>query len=131
MAYLPAVLTMMTVGVIVPFIDTLCHDLATFPAQIGLAIALFSVPAAVLALERFGEASDRHSGGKAAGVDLIDRGREQMIDADLGREVRVALSVAGVDGQIGRIVERGGVHEQRHHDHVAPFARSPQGSRVK
>jgi predicted MFS family arabinose efflux permease len=49
MAYLPAVLAMMTVGVIVPFIDTLCHDLATFPAQIGLAIALFSVPAAVLA----------------------------------------------------------------------------------
>ena len=49
LAYVPAVLAMMTVGVIVPFIDTLCHDLATFPAQIGLAIALFSVPSAVLA----------------------------------------------------------------------------------
>jgi hypothetical protein len=49
LAYIPSVLAMMTVGVIVPFIDTLCHDLATFPAQIGLAIALFSVPAAVLA----------------------------------------------------------------------------------
>jgi predicted MFS family arabinose efflux permease len=49
LAYLPSVLAMMSVGVIVPFIDTLCHDLATLPAQIGLAIALFSVPSAVLA----------------------------------------------------------------------------------
>lgn len=49
LAYVPSVLAMMTVGVLVPFIDTLCHDLATFPAQLGLAIALFSTPAAVLA----------------------------------------------------------------------------------
>jgi predicted MFS family arabinose efflux permease len=49
MAYFPAVLCMMTVGVVVPFIDTLTRDLATGHAQIGLSIALFSVPAAFLA----------------------------------------------------------------------------------
>ena len=49
LAYVPAVLAMMTVGVIVPFIDTLKVDLATSAAQLGLAIALFSMPAAVLA----------------------------------------------------------------------------------
>ncbi len=49
LAYVPAVLAMMTVGVLVPFIDTLKVDLATTGAQLGLAIALFSIPAAVLA----------------------------------------------------------------------------------
>jgi MFS family permease len=49
LAYIPAVLSMMTVGVIVPFIGTLSQDLRTTPAQLGLAIALFSVPSAILA----------------------------------------------------------------------------------
>ena len=49
LAYFPAVLAMMPVGVLVPFIDTLKVDLATTGAQLGLAIALFSIPAAVLA----------------------------------------------------------------------------------
>lgn len=49
LAYIPAVLSMMTIGIIVPFIDTLEGALATNRAQIGLAIALFSVPAAILA----------------------------------------------------------------------------------
>ena len=49
LAYVPAVLVMMTIGVIVPFLDTLSRDLATQQAQLGLAIALFSVPAAILA----------------------------------------------------------------------------------
>src|ERR1700716_1353900 len=48
-AYAPTVLSMMTIGVIVPFIDTLSRDLAASPAQLGLAIALFSVPTAMLA----------------------------------------------------------------------------------
>jgi MFS family permease len=48
-AYVPTVLSMMTIGVVVPFIDTLSRDFATSPAQLGLAIALFSVPTAVLA----------------------------------------------------------------------------------
>ena len=49
LAYIPAVLSMMTIGIIVPFIDTLEGALDTNRAQIGLAIALFSVPAAILA----------------------------------------------------------------------------------
>jgi len=49
MAYLPAVLCMMTIGVVVPFIDTLTRDLGVSHAQIGLSIALFSVPTAILA----------------------------------------------------------------------------------
>jgi predicted MFS family arabinose efflux permease len=49
MAYLPAVLCMMTIGVVVPFIETLTHDLGVGRAQIGLSIALFSVPTAILA----------------------------------------------------------------------------------
>lgn len=49
MAYLPAVLCMMTIGVVVPFIDTLTRDLGVSHAQIGLSIALYSVPTAILA----------------------------------------------------------------------------------
>jgi predicted MFS family arabinose efflux permease len=49
LAYFPAVLCMSTVGVIVPFIGTLSADLVTTPPQVGLAIAIFSLPAAILA----------------------------------------------------------------------------------
>lgn len=49
LAYIPAVLCMMTSGVIVPFIGALSHDLATTPPQLGLALALFSMPSAILA----------------------------------------------------------------------------------
>jgi len=49
LAYIPAVLAMMPVGVLVPFLETLKVDLATSGAQLGLSIALFSIPAAVLA----------------------------------------------------------------------------------
>jgi len=49
LAYVPDVLSMMTVGVVVPFITVLTRDLAATPAEIGLAIALFSMPTAILA----------------------------------------------------------------------------------
>jgi predicted MFS family arabinose efflux permease len=49
LAYIPSVLCMMPVGVLVPFIEALSHDLSTTPPQLGLAIALFSVPSAILA----------------------------------------------------------------------------------
>ena len=49
LAYIPSVLCMMPVGVLVPFIDTLSRDLVTTAPQLGLAIALFSVPSAILA----------------------------------------------------------------------------------
>jgi MFS family permease len=40
---------MATVGTIVPFIGVLSRELAASPAQLGLAIALFSLPTAILA----------------------------------------------------------------------------------
>jgi predicted MFS family arabinose efflux permease len=40
---------MMTVGVVVPFIDRLCAELGASRSEIGFAIALFSTPSAVLA----------------------------------------------------------------------------------
>jgi len=40
---------MMTIGVIVPFLDVLSRDLAATRPELGLGIALFSVPSAVLA----------------------------------------------------------------------------------
>jgi predicted MFS family arabinose efflux permease len=49
LAYLPAVVAMMTIGVVVPFIDRLCSELGATRAEIGFAIALFSMPSAVLA----------------------------------------------------------------------------------
>lgn len=48
-AYLPGVLSMMTVGIVVPFIAALCESFSATPAELGLAIALFSMPTAVLA----------------------------------------------------------------------------------
>jgi predicted MFS family arabinose efflux permease len=49
LAYIPAVIGMMTIGVLVPFIDRLCSQLSASRAEIGFAIALFSTPSAVLA----------------------------------------------------------------------------------
>jgi predicted MFS family arabinose efflux permease len=49
LAYVPAVVAMMTIGVLVPFIDRLCSELGASRAEIGFAIALFSIPSAVLA----------------------------------------------------------------------------------
>lgn len=49
LAYIPDVLSMMTVGVVVPFIAVLTRDLAATPGELGLAIALFSMPTAILA----------------------------------------------------------------------------------
>jgi MFS family permease len=49
LAYIPAVVAMMTIGVLVPFIDSLCSELSATRAEIGFAIALFSTPSAVLA----------------------------------------------------------------------------------
>ncbi len=40
---------MMTIGVLVPFIDRLCNELGAGRSEIGFAIALFSIPSAVLA----------------------------------------------------------------------------------
>jgi len=49
LAYIPAVVAMMTIGVLVPFIDRLRGDLNATGAEVGFAFALFSIPSAVLA----------------------------------------------------------------------------------
>lgn len=49
LAYIPAVLSMMTIGVIVPLIEPLTHELHATREQLGLSIALFSVPTAIFA----------------------------------------------------------------------------------
>ena len=49
LAYVPAVIAMMTIGVVVPFIERLSIELGASRPQIGFAIALFSMPSAVLA----------------------------------------------------------------------------------
>ena len=60
LAYAPSLLSMMTVGIIVPFIGTLTRVLSATPAELGLAIAFFSMPTAIGALagggivDRFG-----------------------------------------------------------------------------
>ncbi len=58
LAYVPAVFCIMTIGVIVPFLGILSSELHASPARLGLGIALFSVPSAILAV---------------AGGSLIDR----------------------------------------------------------
>lgn len=60
LAYAPALLSMMTVGIIVPFIGALVRAFSATPAELGLSIALFSMPTAIFALaggsiiDRFG-----------------------------------------------------------------------------
>jgi len=60
LAYVPALLSMMCVGILVPFIGPLARELGTTPAALGLAIALYSAPTALLAsvsgvlIDRFG-----------------------------------------------------------------------------
>lgn len=49
LAYVPAVLSMMTIGVIVPLIGPLTRELHATRAQLGMSIALFSVPTAIFA----------------------------------------------------------------------------------
>jgi len=49
LAYIPAVLSMMTIGVIVPLIEPLTRQLGATRAQLGMSIALISVPTAIFA----------------------------------------------------------------------------------
>lgn len=49
LAYVPAVLSMMTIGVIVPLIGPLTRELSATRAQLGMSLALFSVPTAIFA----------------------------------------------------------------------------------
>ena len=79
--------------------------------------------AAVGALEHVGQALDADGGREARRVDLLGRRGEEHVDAELGRLGRVARLVARIGGQVGRLLELGGVDEQRHDDLVAAIAR--------
>ncbi len=90
LAYVPAVAAMMTIGVLVPFIDRLRNDLGASGAEIGFAFALFSIPSAVLA---------------TVGGDLIDSyglRRSMVLAAGTGAAGSVLASRAhtllGLDG---------------------------------
>jgi MFS family permease len=89
LAYLPAVLSMMPVGVVVPFIARLGQDLAASPAELGFAIALFSMPTAVLAtlggglIDRYGvRASMLAAGSVAALASFLASGSHSLLALD-------------------------------------------------
>jgi hypothetical protein len=75
--------------------------------------------AAVLALERLGQPAHVDRGREARRIDLVGRGREEQVGADLGHERGVALLGARVGGEVAGVVELRRVDEERHHDHVA------------
>ena len=58
--------------------------------------------AAVGALERLGHPGHRHGRGEAGRIDLLDRRREQVVDADLSGELGVALGISRIRVEVGR-----------------------------
>ena len=102
LAYLPAVLSMMTVGVVVPFIAALSGDLSATPAELGLAIALFSMPTAVLAtlggglIDRYGvRRAMLLAGGTSALASLLASQTHSLIAFD-GAMVISGLGFGGI-----------------------------------
>ncbi|HEX5661899.1 MAG TPA: hypothetical protein VFX93_00225, partial [Xanthomonadaceae bacterium] len=69
------------------------------------------------ALEHVREALDAHRRREAGRVDLLDRGREQDVDAERLGLGGIALHRARVGGQVARLVELRRVDEQGH-DHL-------------
>jgi predicted MFS family arabinose efflux permease len=89
LAYVPDVLSMMTIGIVVPFIAALSHDLSATAAELGLAIALFSMPTAVLAtlggglIDRYGvRRSMIVAGGASALASLLASHTHSLIAFD-------------------------------------------------
>ena len=102
MAYLPAVLSMMTVGIVVPFIATLSRDLHATPAELGLAIALFSMPTAILAtvggglIDRYGlRRSMLLAGGTSAIASLLGSYASSLLALD-GAMLLSGLGFGGI-----------------------------------
>ena len=69
---------------------------------------------------------DVDPGAEAGGIHLVGARREQHVDAFLLRDLRVALLVARVRGEVGRVVELRRVHEERGDDDVVLRARGPE-----
>ena len=83
-----------------------------------------------VAVEDLGQALDLDRGREAVGVDLLDRGRVDEVDAGLGGEPRVALLVARVALEVLAGAELGRVDEEAHDDHVALLAGGAQQREV-
>ena len=72
-----------------------------------------------VALQRLGRAGDDHGGRKPVRVNRLGTRREHEIDGLLGGKRQVALLIAGVCGQVARLIELSRVYEQREDDDVA------------
>ena len=97
LAYIPALVSMMTVGVIVPFIGNLSRVFDASPAQLGLAIAFFSMPTAISALAG-GGLVDRFGVRRSLLVSLVVAAVASVL-ASLARSLPVfdgAILLAGV-----------------------------------
>ncbi len=73
---------------------------------------------------------DLDLGGKALGVDDLDRRRVDEVDAGLGGEAQIALLVARVAVEILFGAELGGVDEEAHDDEVTLGAGGAQQREV-
>ena len=69
---------------------------------------------------------DLDPGLEALGVHLLDRGREQEVDACVGEEAGVARLVARVAGEVCGLAELSRVHEQAGDDEIALITRGAQ-----
>lgn len=102
LAYLPGVLSMMTVGIIVPFIGALGQSFSATPAELGLAIALFSMPTAILAtiggglIDRYGVRRSMLLAATAAAIASLVASRTQSLLAFDSAMVLAGLGFGGV-----------------------------------
>lgn len=102
MAYLPGVLSMMTVGIIVPFIGALGASFSATPAELGLSIALFSMPTAILAtiggglIDRYGVRRSMVVAASTAAIASLLASRTQSLLAFDAAMVLAGLGFGGV-----------------------------------
>ena len=84
------------------------------------------VPRPELALEGRAQLGDLDPGLEALGVHLLDRWREQEVDACVGEEAGVARLVTRVAGEVCGLAELSRVHEQAGDDEIAIITRGAQ-----
>lgn len=97
MAYVPPLLCIMTIGVLVPFLAVLGDGLGASDAQLGLTIALFSVPPALLAGPA-GNWIDRQGGWRALLLALLLTSAGSVIASQAGSlwMLGIAILVCGL-----------------------------------
>jgi hypothetical protein len=82
------------------------------------------------AFERAGEFLDLDPRLVPGRVELVDRGREEEVDAGVLGDGHIALLVARIALEILRGIELGGVHEQAYDDRIALVASSAEKREV-